>query len=57
MELAEVFRRYAAQYRARHPMNRFGRSEEVRDAVLFLASPQASYMTGVALPVDGGRLA
>ncbi len=47
----------AAMYRARHPMNRFGRAEEVTEAVLFLASPQASYMTGVALPVDGGRLA
>jgi NAD(P)-dependent dehydrogenase (short-subunit alcohol dehydrogenase family) len=46
-----------AEYRARHPMNRFGKAQEVAEAVLFLASRQASYMTGVALPVDGGRLA
>ncbi len=47
----------AAAYRARHPMGRFGEAGEVADAVLFLASRQSSYMTGVALPVDGGRLA
>jgi NAD(P)-dependent dehydrogenase (short-subunit alcohol dehydrogenase family) len=46
-----------ALFRARHPMNRFGRPEEVAAAVLFLASDEASYMTGVCLPVDGGRLA
>jgi 3-oxoacyl-[acyl-carrier protein] reductase len=39
---------------ARIPLGRFGAAEEVARAVLFLASPAASYITGVELPVDGG---
>ena len=46
-----------AAFRARHPMLRFGRAEEVSETVLFLLSPAAGFITGVALPVDGGRLA
>lgn len=37
------------------PMRRFGEAEEFADAVAFLASPAAGYITGVSLPVDGGR--
>lgn len=44
--------RQAAQ--AKVPMRRFGRPEEIASAVRFLACPQASYITGSILKIDGG---
>ena len=38
------------------PIGRIGRPEEVAHAVLWLASDDASYVTGISLPVDGGTL-
>ena len=38
------------------PMRRFARPAEVAAAVFFLASPDASYITGTALPIDGGMI-
>ncbi|KAI1098586.1 NAD(P)-binding protein [Jackrogersella minutella] len=36
------------------PMNRIGMPKEVANAAIFLCSPRSSFITGVALPVDGG---
>ncbi len=45
------------QFAALHPINRMGRVEEVADTVVWLCSPQASFITGQALAVDGGLVA
>jgi NAD(P)-dependent dehydrogenase (short-subunit alcohol dehydrogenase family) len=46
-----------ASERPRVPMGRLGYPEEVADAVAFLASSRAAYVTGSVYPVDGGWLA
>jgi NAD(P)-dependent dehydrogenase (short-subunit alcohol dehydrogenase family) len=40
---------------AKHPLGRLGQPEEVASAIVFLASDEAAFMTGLAVPVDGGR--
>jgi NAD(P)-dependent dehydrogenase (short-subunit alcohol dehydrogenase family) len=61
IETAMAARRYKteSQRKARAsavPMNRFGRPEEIANAVVFLASDEASYITGHTLVIDGGSL-
>jgi NAD(P)-dependent dehydrogenase (short-subunit alcohol dehydrogenase family) len=48
---------YVEPMRAAHPMGRLGEPGEVAEAICFLASDAASFITGVILPVDGGYLA
>ena len=42
------------QHEQAQPLGRLATAAEVASAVLFLASPAAGFITGVALPVDGG---
>lgn len=47
----EEYREQLCEY---HPIGRLGRPEEVANAVLFLASEEAGFITGIAFSVDGG---
>lgn len=49
--VADIFEEMAHE----SPMNRIAQPEEVAVAVAFLASPAASYINGINIPVDGGR--
>ena len=42
---------------ASHPLGRIAEPEEIADSILWLATDKSSYVTGIALPVDGGYLA
>src|SRR5262245_5794624 len=48
---------YIEAIKKNHPMGRLGEPEEVARAIAFLASDDASFITGAILPVDGGYLA
>jgi NAD(P)-dependent dehydrogenase (short-subunit alcohol dehydrogenase family) len=54
---AEIDPAYRARVNERTPMGRWGEPQHIADAVLFLCSDRASFITGVILPVDGGYLA
>jgi NAD(P)-dependent dehydrogenase (short-subunit alcohol dehydrogenase family) len=42
---------------ASHPLGRIAEPEEISDAILWLSSERSSYVTGIALPIDGGYTA
>lgn len=48
---------YRAARAATIPMRRLARPEEIAEAIFFLGSPAASYITGAVLPIDGGYTA
>ena len=52
--LAEVEQKYLDAFVKAIPMRRFGKPEEIADAVVFFTSPQADYVTGQILSVSGG---
>lgn len=51
LDVSEVFEAMANQ----SPMKRIAQPEEIANAIAFLASPAASYINGINVPVDGGR--
>jgi NAD(P)-dependent dehydrogenase (short-subunit alcohol dehydrogenase family) len=53
----EAAEEVAEQYGGNVPLKRVAAPEEIAECVLFLASPASSYVTGIAMPVDGGFVA
>ena len=51
---AELGDELVASYKERIPLGRLGSTDDIANAVAFLASDQAGYITGAVLPVDGG---
>jgi NAD(P)-dependent dehydrogenase (short-subunit alcohol dehydrogenase family) len=51
----EALNEFAAGILTKIPLKRFGESEDVANAALFLASSDSSFMTGTELFVDGGK--
>ncbi|XP_042228409.1 2-(R)-hydroxypropyl-CoM dehydrogenase-like [Homarus americanus] len=51
----EAYAKFLEHGKTTHAMGRFGEVEEVSRAVVFLASDNATFITGATLPIDGGR--
>jgi NAD(P)-dependent dehydrogenase (short-subunit alcohol dehydrogenase family) len=56
VETEEEFQTLLAQVIGRYPLPRWGQPEEIAEAILFLATPRSSWMTGQIMPIDGGLL-
>ena len=54
--VAEIWRKNKEKYLARIPLHRIAETEEIANAVTFLASEASSYMTGATLDVSGGMM-
>jgi NAD(P)-dependent dehydrogenase (short-subunit alcohol dehydrogenase family) len=52
-DIPQAFKDYLI---AKHPLGRFGTSNDVAGAVIFLASEASSFITGASIPVDGGYM-
>lgn len=57
LDLADTPDQLLERWMTATPMRRMGTAEEVAEAVLYLASEQSSFVTGIGLLVDGGRVA
>jgi len=57
LELAEDKEAMEQRWRSITPLGRMGTGDEIGEAVLFLASKQSSFVTGIGLVIDGGRIA
>lgn len=51
----ETYQKFLAHSRLTHALGRVGEVKEVADAITFLASDKSSFITGLLLPIDGGR--
>ena len=51
----EAYTGFLERSKMTHPLGRVGRPEEVAELIFYLASEQAGWMTGVTVPIDGGR--
>ena len=57
LNMSEDLEMAEKEFASAHPMGRVGEPLEIANAILFLASDEASFITGAALPVDGGLTA
>jgi NAD(P)-dependent dehydrogenase (short-subunit alcohol dehydrogenase family) len=51
----EQYQAFLERSTTTHPLGRVGTADEIADLILFLASPRASWITGITCSIDGGR--